>query len=98
MTADPADMQRDRMVERDPEAYEDVMEEPEPEREIPPPPPPQLFNVDHDPYEHDDLADAHPDRVARMLAELEAWFAAVEEDRSRINDRDSGTGYRYRVK
>ena len=41
------------------------------------PGPPMLFNLDDDLGEQDDLAAAHPDRVERLLAALEAWRAAV---------------------
>ncbi len=41
------------------------------------PGPPMLFNLDDDLGEQDDLAAAHPDRVERLLAALEAWRAEV---------------------
>jgi arylsulfatase A-like enzyme len=42
---------------------------------------PLLFDLDADPFEQDDLAADHPDRVARMTAALESWFEEVERDR-----------------
>ena len=41
------------------------------------PGPPMLFNLDDDLGEQDDLAAAHPDRVERLLAALEAWRSDV---------------------
>ena len=50
-------------------------------------PPAQLFNITDDPLEQNDLAPQHPDRVLRMLRELETWFEQVEADRAGIDDR-----------
>lgn len=44
----------------------------------------QLFNLAEDASEETNLADAYPDRVARMARELEAWYCDVERDRSMI--------------
>ncbi len=41
------------------------------------PGPPMLFNLDDDLGEQEDLAAAHPDRVDRLLAALDAWRADV---------------------
>ncbi len=49
------------------------------------PEPPQLFNLAEDPGEERDLAAQFPDRVRRMLGELEEWFAEVEADRQTID-------------
>lgn len=51
---------------------------------IPEPPRPELYNIADDPLEQNDLADAEPARVSRMLAELETWFEEVETDRLSI--------------
>jgi len=48
---------------------------------------PLLFNMATDPFETTDLADRHPERVARMLCELENWFDEVERDRRTITDK-----------
>jgi len=63
-----------------------IIREPDPPREVPPPPPPQLYNIAEDPLEQTDLAERYPDRVRRMLRELEAWFEAVEAERATIDD------------
>ena len=47
------------------------------------PVPPMLFDVAADPFELDDLAAQHPERVRKMSDELERWFEAVESDRAR---------------
>lgn len=48
------------------------------------PEPPELYNLADDPGEEADLASRHPDRVRRMLGELEAWFEQVEAERKTI--------------
>ncbi len=63
-----------------------IITEPDPPREVPPPPPPELYNVADDPRERTDLADAEPERVRRMLADLESWFEEVEAERRTIDD------------
>jgi len=63
-----------------------IIREPDPPREIPPPPPAELYNIDEDPLEQHDLADAQPERVRRMLGELETWFEEVEAERGTIRD------------
>jgi hypothetical protein len=40
-----------------------------------------LFNLEEDPYEQHDLAEAHPERLRRMEAALERWFESVERER-----------------
>ena len=49
------------------------------------PEPPELYNLADDPGEQRDLAAQHPDRVRRMLGQLEQWFTEVEADRSTID-------------
>ncbi len=53
------------------------------------PEPPELYNLVEDPGEHSDLAVAHPDRVWRMLGQLEQWFERVEAERNTIDWTDS---------
>ncbi len=69
-----------------PEKYTDILRTPEPERARPAPPPAQLFDIESDPSESNDLAVAEPDRVARMTNELARWFESVELDRRSIRD------------
>ena len=47
---------------------------------------PELFNLAVDPSEQNDLAKKHPDRVRKMLNELETWFERVETDRRSIDE------------
>ena len=49
------------------------------------PEPPELYDLAEDPGEQRDLAAQHPDRVRRMLGQLEQWFEEVESDRSTID-------------
>ena len=53
------------------------------------PEPPELYQLEDDPGESRDLAARHPDRVRRMLGQLERWFEEVESDRKAIEWRDS---------
>ena len=57
-----------------------------PERQVPPPPPPLLFNLAQDPLEQHDLAAKEPDRVHKMMRELENWFEEVETERRTIGE------------
>jgi len=61
-----------------------LMDDPPPQLEIPPPATPELYNVEEDPLERDDLATAEPGRVKHMATELENWFEEVEAERRRI--------------
>ena len=63
-----------------------VVRYPEPRRDIPPPPGPELYNIAQDSLEREDLAEAYPDRVRRMMRDLETWFEEVEAERSTIED------------
>jgi arylsulfatase A-like enzyme len=69
-----------------PEAYSDIIRDPEPDREPAAVPSAQLFDIDADPGEDHDLAGDQPGRVARMEAELATWFESVERDRQTISD------------
>ena len=84
----------DRYVELDieykyhPERVTDILRDPDPEYILPEPPAVELYNIDSDPKEERSVAAEHPDRVRRMLAELETWFEEVEEERRRIPPDD----------
>lgn len=86
MQVSPEDLAMDRRLKYEPEVCSDIRRDPEPPREVPAPPPPLLFNIDEDPYEQNDLAVQQPERVARMLRELETWFESVEVDRRAIRE------------
>jgi arylsulfatase A len=78
-----ADLAMDVAMKYNPTAFTEINREPVPERAVPAPSPAQLFDVAADPGETTDLAAAEPARVARMEAELAAWFEDVEADRRR---------------
>jgi arylsulfatase A len=59
---------------------------PVPRLRLPPPEPAQLYQLDTDPGEQNDLAAQQPQRVASMLRQLESWFEDVEADRLRTLD------------
>jgi arylsulfatase A len=87
MRVTDADRAIDRALNlRRPERITEVDRSPLPEAEIASPPAPLLFDLAADPFEQVDLAAEHPDRVARMSAELERWFESVEADRAGIHD------------
>ena len=60
--------------------------DPFPQRQIPEPPPTELYNIAVDRLELDNVAEANPDRVRRMLGQLEGWFEEVESERATIAD------------
>ena len=60
-----------------------IDDSPLPEFEIDTPPAALLFDLASDPFEQNDLAAFHPERVRRMSTELESWFENVERDRAR---------------
>ena len=41
----------------------------------------QLYDLETDPYELDDVSDAHPEIVTRLLGDYEAWFEDVSSER-----------------
>lgn len=43
----------------------------------------QAYSAALDPTESRDVSGAHPERVSRMAADLEAWITEIEEDRRR---------------
>lgn len=75
-----------RMMRDNPEAVTDILRTPLPPRDIPSAPPAELYNIDEDPLEQNDLAGKHPERVHRMKRELETWFEEVETERATITD------------
>ena len=47
---------------------------------------PELYNLAEDPGEMHNCADKHPDKVRKLIMELETWFDSVEADRTSIDD------------
>ncbi len=83
IVAEP-DLAMDRALKYEPDKFTDICRDPEPVRELSPPPPPQLFNIERDPLEQDNRAEAEPERTGKMLRELETWFEQVEAERRSI--------------
>jgi len=75
-------VEADLLHKKDPGAVREVL--PVPRIRMPPPEPPELYDLASDPFEQNNLADAHPDRVSRMLRSLETWFEDVEAERLTI--------------
>ncbi len=48
---------------------------------------PLLFNLASDPLEMNDLSSQEPERLSKMMSELENWFDDVEKDRKTIPER-----------
>jgi arylsulfatase A-like enzyme len=83
MEVEPRDLMLDAALKIAPDAFTEISTGPEPSRTVPAAAPAQLFDIVDDPFEEHDLADAEPERAARMATELETWFEAVEADRAR---------------
>jgi len=86
MLVRPEDLRADVDAKYNPGSRSEVDRDPLPARDHPAPPPPQLFDIEADPMERNDLAAAEPDRVARMTNLLARWFEEVELERRTIRD------------
>ena len=86
MQVRPEHMQMDRDLKYRPELHQVAIPNDAPERSVPPPPPPELFDLERDPGEQNDLAIAEPQRAAMLLRDLETWFEEVEAERLTISD------------
>jgi len=82
----PEDFAADVDAKYHPENHPDIDRSPLPERARPAPPPAQLFDLEADPMERNDLAASEPGRVIRMTNRLARWFEEVEADRRSIRD------------
>ena len=67
-----------------PDEVTELMSEPDPELIVPPPAELELYNIDEDPLEQNNMASSEPERASRMLGALETWFEGVEAERRRI--------------
>ena len=81
----PGDTERSTFVINNPEKVTDIWRDPV-HRQLSPARAPMLFNLDDDPYEQNDLAATHQERVEIMQRELDRWFQTVETERAGIRD------------
>jgi arylsulfatase A len=77
---------------RQPGRITEIDRSPLPQFDVGVPPKPLLFELSSDPFEQHDVAHLHPERVARMSADLERWFESVEADRARGAAAESSAG------
>lgn len=77
------DGEMDRRIKYHPEEFNDIYRGDLPKLEFPSPPAPQLFDIENDPYEENDLANSYPQIVQDMLSKLERIFREVEKERIR---------------
>jgi len=85
MTLLPEDSETDRAMKYEPERFSDILREPLPSREVTPASL-ELFDIESDPLEEDNLVPEDEGRAARMLGDLEVWFESVERERRSIGD------------
>ncbi len=83
MEVTPEDTMIDNAIKYYPEAFDDIVDETLPDVEIPAASTPLLFNLANDPYEQNNLADTHPEKLTQMIQDLDTWFRDVEADRVR---------------
>jgi hypothetical protein len=76
----------DREYTYNPEKFKDILHDPLPEFTITGENLPQLFNIEDDPFETEDLASEHPEIVEKMDIETSVWFDEVERERKAIRE------------
>ncbi len=86
MRVRPEHTQMDRDLKYRPELHHAAIPARVADREFPTPGAPLLFDLELDPCEQNDLADAESGRAASLLGELESWFEEVEAERLTIAD------------
>ena len=83
---------RDIEYKYHPERVTGLLPADDPEQIFDPPPAAELYHIEDDPEEAHDLAPGDPDRVSRMLSELETWFETVEVDRRQVATQNLSDG------
>jgi arylsulfatase A len=53
-------------------------------RVVPTPHPAELYNLEDDPLERNNLSEKYPDLVKQLTSDFEKWFNEVEEERMKI--------------
>ena len=81
-----------------PDEVTELMSEPDPELIIPPPAELELYNIDDDPLEQNNMASSEPERASRMLGALETWFEGGGGGKAADSARRLYTGDRGRMK
>ncbi len=71
----------DRRIKYNPGEFKNIYVGALPEIDLPSPSCPQLFNLEDDPYEENNLSFQYPQIVENMLDGLEDWFREVESER-----------------
>ncbi|NJN81191.1 MAG: hypothetical protein HC802_02145 [Caldilineaceae bacterium] len=89
-----ADAEGQRLLERyveldieykyHPENIQSIFTDMIPELALPTLPAPELYHIEDDPQERNNLATLHPERVRQMVSALDSWFEEVESERARI--------------
>lgn len=92
----PEDQEIDIDIKSHPERYPEPVNPAVPGRSLAPEASAELFDLEADEAESNDLAADYPAVAARMEAELTSWFDSVEADRNRPSDRSAATGERGR--
>ena len=77
-------VERDIQYKYHPERVTGLLAVDDPERVFETPPAAELYHLEDDPAEAQDLAASDPDRVSRMTGELETWFEAMEAERAQV--------------
>jgi hypothetical protein len=86
------EMTIDIQLGNDPESFDrSWLTAPMPDRELPEPELPELYNLEEDPGETNNLAADESGRLHRMMVELENWFESVEK--AGLIRYESGTFY-----
>ncbi|MGC1679024.1 MAG: sulfatase-like hydrolase/transferase [Candidatus Binataceae bacterium] len=84
MSITSEDFRSDVRAKYEPDSFTEIDRSPIPERKRGATPPAQLFDIENDPMERNDLAASDTERVARMSASLARWFEEVERERRTI--------------